>query len=231
MIDLIARSTLRYKQLIDCDAEVWLGRRLVRKAMLQQPPVTSCATRLVLLRLQYRWPCSCKRYHGDSVWSLHTRSDIVLKSFFTGVLRQCGGIQDVYRQAVKKQQDTVESILKKAHHKEELMRIENDKRQKELARKKLHRQLNMEYRMECVDTSRKQQLYQREQLLHKIEAETERVLSMQCSRAALQMQRKEANMQAALQRQKMVERMDRLQQAKKFDKIASGQVSIESLLR
>jgi hypothetical protein len=140
-------------------------------------------------------------------------------------------MQDVYNQAVKKQQDTVEGILKEAHRKEESMRIENDRRQKELAKKKLMRQLNMEYRMECVDTSRKQQLYQREQLLHKIEAETTRMMSMQCSRAALQMQRKEANMQAAMQRQKMMERMDRLQQAKKFDKIVSGTINIEALLK
>ena len=38
-------------------------------------------------------------------------------------------------------------------------------------------------------------------------------------------------MQASQQRQKMVETMDRLQQAKKFDKIASGEVTLESLIR
>lgn len=120
-------------------------------------------------------------------------------------------VQDVYKQAVKKQQDTVEGILKKAADQEESMAREAERQAKALARKKLLRQLNMEYRMECVDTSRKAQLYQREQLLHKIEAETERVVGMQRSRAALQMQRKEANMQAAMQRQKMVETMDKLQ--------------------
>lgn len=140
-------------------------------------------------------------------------------------------MQGVYKQAVKKQQDTVEAILHKAAEQEESMAREAARQAKELARKKLLRQLNMEHRMECVDTSRKAQLYQREQLLHKIEAETERVMGMQRGRAAVQMQRKEANMQAAMQRQQMQETMDKLQQAKKFDKIASGEVSIESLVR
>ena len=48
--------------------------------------------------------------------------------------------------------------------------------------------------------------------------------------ASLQMQRKEANMQAAMQRQKMVETMERLQQANKFHMIASGQATIDSLM-
>lgn len=76
-----------------------------------------------------------------------------------------------------------------------------------------------------------QDFYQREQLLQKIMAETDRVMTMQRDRAALQRQRREANMVASLQRQKMVETMDRLQQAKKFDKIASGEVTLEALVR
>ena len=66
----------------------------------------------------------------------------------------------------------------------------------DLAKKKLERQLNMETRMEYVSENRKQDFYAREQLLQKIMAETDRVMSMQRSRAALQRQRREANMQA-----------------------------------
>lgn len=169
-----------------------------------------------------------------------------------------GAVQDVYKQAVKRQEDTVAAILKKASEQEARMAIEAERRNKVLAHKKLERQLNMEHRMECVDTSRKQQLYQREQLLHKIMSETDRVLTMQRERSALQMQRKEANMQArplcvrvsvctaqqasgqssgpahvqaAQARQKMVDKMDKLQQAKKFDKIASGEITLDSLMR
>ena len=76
-----------------------------------------------------------------------------------------------------------------------------------------------------------QDFYQREQLLQTIMVETDRVMTMQRDRAALQRQRREANMVASQQRQKMVETMDRLQQAKKFDKIASGEVTLESLVR
>lgn len=57
------------------------------------------------------------------------------------------------------------------------MERERERQRKELARRKLVRQLNTEYRMECVDTSRKQQLYARETLLNKIKAQTVRPTS------------------------------------------------------
>lgn len=139
-------------------------------------------------------------------------------------------LQEVYKMAVTKQQKKVSAILHKAAEQEEVMRKEQLRRDELLSQKRLNRQLNMEYRMECVDTNRKQQLYHREQMLHKIQSETDRIMQMQRDRAHLQQQRKEANMQAALQRQKMVETMDKLQQAKKFDQIASGQITIDSLL-
>jgi hypothetical protein len=140
-------------------------------------------------------------------------------------------MQDVYKQAVKQQEDNVAAILKQAAAQEESLQREMERRAKELAKKKLDRQLNMETRMEYVCENRKQDYYHREQLLHKIMSETDRVMGMQRSRAALQRQRREANMQASQARQKMVDTMDRLQQAKKFDKIASGEVSLESLMR
>ena len=127
--------------------------------------------------------------------------------------------------------DRIKALLLRAAEQEESMRKEMELRQKAMARSKLHRQLNMEYRMECVDTHRKQQLYQREQLLHRIQGETERIMGMQRDRRRLQMQRKEANMQASMARQAMVENMERLQQAKQFDKIATGELTLQSLMK
>ena len=80
--------------------------------------------------------------------------------------------------------------------------------------------------MECVDTNRKQQLYAREVLHQKIATETERVLQLRRDAEALHMQRKVANMHAAVQRQKMVEAMDRLQQTNKLGSTALGGSSI-----
>lgn len=139
-------------------------------------------------------------------------------------------VQGVYKMAVTKQKQKVSSILQKAAEQEEIMQKEKRRQDELLAQKRLSRQLNMEYRMECVDTNRKQQLYHREQMLQKIQAETDRIMQMQRDRTRLQQQRKEANMQAAIARQKMVETMDKLQQAKKFDQIATGQITIDSLL-
>lgn len=142
-----------------------------------------------------------------------------------------GAMQGVYKQAVRKQEETVAGILKRTAAQEESMAKEMERRNKVLASKKLDRQLNMEARMEYVCENRKQDFYQREQLLHRIVGETDRVMGMQRSKAALQRERREANMQASQARQKMVDTMDRLQQAKKFDKIASGEMTLESLMR
>ena len=54
-------------------------------------------------------------------------------------------------------------------------------------------------------------MYQRNQLLHKIQDETEKARSLLDARAQLQQQRKMANMGASFQRQKLLEAMDKLQ--------------------
>lgn len=146
------------------------------------------------------------------------------------ILKLSVSLQEVYSQAMKQQSDRVASILKKAALQQDSMQLQRNKVCKELARRKLQRQLNAEYRMECVDTNQKQQLYAREVLRQKIETETERVLQLRRDAEALHMQRKVANMHAAVQRQKMVEAMDRLQKANKFDSTAAGESRIKSLL-
>ena len=155
-----------------------------------------------------------------TVGRAHVVSHLAVIMFFS---------QEVYSQAVKQQSDRVTRILHKAAVQQENMDRERNRIGKELARRKLQRQLNAEYRMECVDTNRKQRLYAREVLLQKITMQTERVLQLRRDAAALQMQRKAANMDAAVQRQKMVEAMERLQQANKFDKISSGETSIHAM--
>lgn len=57
---------------------------------------------------------------------------------------------------MKQQADTVAGILAAAAKQEESVQREMERRNKELARKKLNRQLNMEARMEYVCENRKQ---------------------------------------------------------------------------
>lgn len=85
-------------------------------------------------------------------------------------------LQVVYNQAVKQQQDRVAAILENAANQQTIMEGERERQCRELARRRLQRQLNAEYRMECVDTIRKQQLHSRDFILQKIAAQTDRIL-------------------------------------------------------
>jgi coproporphyrinogen III oxidase-like Fe-S oxidoreductase len=109
--------------------------------------------------------------------STSTSIGCIAKHGFGASATRC--MQEVYSQAVKKQADRVSRILKKASEQQNSMEREQERRSKALARRKLLRQLNAEYRMECVDTNKKQQLYGREMLLQKITAQTERVMQQQ----------------------------------------------------
>ena len=69
---------------------------------------------------------------------------------------------------------------------------------------------------------RRRDAYAREQLLERIEADTERARGMLTARLELQEQRKAANMQASLQRQRMIAAMEALKSTNQLtpDRIA-----------
>ena len=69
---------------------------------------------------------------------------------------------------------------------------------------------------------RRRDAYAREQLLERIEADTERARGTLTARSELQEQRKAANMQASLQRQHMIAAMEQLKSTNQLtpDRIA-----------
>lgn len=80
-----------------------------------------------------------------------------------------------------------------------------------------------------VEAGKRRDMYQRNQLLHKIQDETEKARSLLDARAQLQQQRKMANMGASFQRQKLLQAMEKLQTSKDWAK--NGTVNMDSLLR
>ena len=62
-----------------------------------------------------------------------------------------------------------------------------------------------------VEEMKRRQLYQRDLLLQRIENETQRTYEMKASKADLQEQRRNANMQASFERQRLMESIERLQ--------------------
>lgn len=80
-----------------------------------------------------------------------------------------------------------------------------------------------------VEAGKRRDMYQRNQLLHKIQDETEKARSLLDARAQLQQQRKMANMGASFQRQKLLQAMEKLQTSKDWAK--NGSVSMDTLLK
>ena len=80
-----------------------------------------------------------------------------------------------------------------------------------------------------VEAGKRRDIYQRNQLLHKIQDDTEKARSLLDARAQLQQQRKMANMGASFQRQKLLQAMEKLQTSKDWAK--KGTVSMDTLLR
>ena len=80
-----------------------------------------------------------------------------------------------------------------------------------------------------VEAGKRRDMYQRNQLLHKIQDDTEKARSLLDARAQLQQQRKMANMGASFQRQKLLQAMEKLQTCKDWAK--NGSVSMDSLLK
>lgn len=80
-----------------------------------------------------------------------------------------------------------------------------------------------------VEAGKRRDMYQRNQLLHKIQDETEKARSLLDARAQLQQQRKMANMGASFQRQKLLQAMEKLQASKDWAK--GGSVNMDSLLK
>ena len=80
-----------------------------------------------------------------------------------------------------------------------------------------------------MEAGKRRDMYQRNQLLHKIQDETEKARSLLEARSSLQQQRKMANMGASFQRQKLLQAMEKLQTSKDWAK--KGTVSMDTLLR
>lgn len=73
-----------------------------------------------------------------------------------------------------------------------------------------------------VEAMKRRDTYQRNQLLHKIQAETEKAHDLLDQRSHLQQQRKMANMSASFQRQKLLQSMEKLQHTKNWQSLSQG---------
>eukprot|EP00887_Chlorella_sp_A99_P000402 scaffold13.g402.t1 len=141
-----------------------------------------------------------------------------------------------YAEAQRKEQARVSEITRKQREKDEELARLRAERDAENARRALERKLQLEDKVLSVEELKRRDAYQRSQALKRIEEETAKARDLLDQRRQLQEQRRQANMEASFQRQKIVEAMDKLQRTKSWgvldDAAASGgTVSIDSLLK
>ncbi|KAL3161160.1 hypothetical protein ABBQ38_009531 [Trebouxia sp. C0009 RCD-2024] len=137
--------------------------------------------------------------------------------------------KQAYQQAQQREEERVNDIVHRTVEKDEKLATLRDHRDHANACKSLERKLDLDLKREKVEAGKRRDMYQRNQLLHKIQDETEKARSLLDARAQLQQQRKMANMGASFQRQKLLQAMEKLQTSKDWAK--NGTVNMDSLLK
>ncbi|GBG68186.1 hypothetical protein CBR_g2739 [Chara braunii] len=129
--------------------------------------------------------------------------DITLNSNIFEVLNPlfCGSLQELMAKAQE-----AESVL------EEVTRL----KKAEVARKAVERQLAAEEKRSKAESMRRIHAFKRKMMLERIKEETGRARAVLEARAALQERRKQANVESSIQRQRLMQEMERFQITKKW---------------
>lgn len=138
-----------------------------------------------------------------------------------------------YLQAQEREALRVSEILRKTQEKDVKLMTLKEARDHDNACRNLEKKLDLDLKREKVEAMKRRDMYQRNQLLHKIQSETEKAHDLLEQRTSLQQQRKMANMTASFQRQKLLQSMEKLQSSKNWSALASGggQVNLDQMLR
>ncbi|KAK9817058.1 hypothetical protein WJX72_008938 [[Myrmecia] bisecta] len=138
-----------------------------------------------------------------------------------------------YSEAQRREEHRVSEILRKQHEKDDKLNILHEQRERVNQRRALEKKLNLDVKREKVEAMKRRDTYERNQLLCKIQGETEKAHSLLEQRSSLQEQRKMANMDASFQRQKLLVAMEKLQTTKNWGAISApnGGVSIDAMLK
>ncbi|CAL5222381.1 g4737 [Coccomyxa viridis] len=138
-----------------------------------------------------------------------------------------------YSGALRREADRIAAILAKQRTKDMKVEELHVVREHESACRKLKHRLDLGLKRDKVEAMQRRAAYERDQLLVRIQCDTEKAHELLAQRTALQEQRRAANMEASFQRQKLMQVMDMIKAKKKWDALASGNghISIDSLIR
>ena len=91
-----------------------------------------------------------------------------------------------------------------------------------LSKKKLERDFDTQERQDKVTSMKRMRAYQKEKMLGKIQADTQKVLRLKAEKQQLQEERKQQNMIASHQKQKLMETMERMKTSKGWAALSKG---------
>ena len=102
-----------------------------------------------------------------------------------------------------------------------------------LAKKKLERDFDTQERQDKVQSMKRMRAYQKEKMLGKIQSDTQKALRLKAEKQQLQEERKQQNMIASHQKQKLMETMERMKTSKGWAALSKGggAISIEDIER
>ncbi|KAK9830997.1 hypothetical protein WJX81_006970 [Elliptochloris bilobata] len=127
-----------------------------------------------------------------------------------------------YAAALAREAVRVTSIQARQAAKEASLAAAAAAREHENEMRALQRHLDLDFKRNRVEAMKRRDTYIRSQLLSKIRSETEKARELLSQRAALQEQRKRANMDASFQRQRLLQAVERVQASKNWAALASG---------
>ena len=127
----------------------------------------------------------------------------------------------------------IESIQKKQDEAEQNLQRVKKEREAAANNKRMHKQLIESGKMAKVESMRRQQAYQKEMALLKIEEETARTRKLLEERVLAREKRKMANVQTSFMRQQLMTAIEKLQVKKAWAKVdlSNGTLTLDQLQR
>lgn len=141
--------------------------------------------------------------------------------------------EEKFKEAQRREQQRINDILQKQSDHEIMQEQSQAERALMLAKKKLERDFDTQERQDKVQSMKRMRAYQTEKMLGKIQSDTQKALRLKAEKQQLQEERKQQNMIASHQKQKLMETMERMKTSKGWAALSKGggAISIEDIER
>ncbi|KAL6767986.1 FAP56 [Auxenochlorella protothecoides x Auxenochlorella symbiontica] len=136
-----------------------------------------------------------------------------------------------YEDARRQEAERVAEVLRRAADKDADLAALAREREAEAARKALERRLQLKHKAEAVEQMKRRDAFERAKALKRIEEETSHAQALLAQRSALQQQRRQANLDLSVQRQRVAESMSKLLSSGGWERALAQGLDVSSLLR